>query len=547
MTLRRAILYAVLSGILIVLSLPHFDLWPLSWIAFVPLLIAIQKVDKLKSVFFLGLITGVIYFLGMTYWIIPLYPFAGSQYKLFNIFLTLLGSIALAAYSAVYVAGFAVILFSSLKRNCDFVLIAKAELRSKLRENVEMKKIRWRSGLLYIFSAAVFWTALEWVRGWFLSGYPWGYIGYAQWKDLPFIQLASITGVYGVSFLLILVNATISNLIIKWSKWREGIKSAIIPVCIILLTFVYGFIVMSQDLTNREKVKVVLVPGNIRQINKWQRRNLPKIFIKYLKTTVKAVDESTELIIWPETSIPTNLFSVRRAGYFRELKAVLKELNVDLFLGVSYDREMKSYNAAFLISSEGEILDSYYKIHLVPISESIPLKQYIPKQIWGKIVGLADFESGKRMTVFRLPKSGIPFGTVICFESAFPNLFRKFVKKGALFMGVITNDSWFEGTGCAEQHYAMAPFRAVENRVPIFHCGNGGISCIIDIYGRETEDKVVAFKRDSDGFVKGELTIGSNRRTIYTRYGDWFPIICSVLLIVFVSKSVYDYYRRRKQ
>jgi len=512
MKIRRAIFWSVLSGILFVLSLPHFNFWSLSWFALVPLLIVIQKIDRIKLVFLFGLITGAIYFLGMTYWIIPLYPFA-------NLFWTILGAISLALYSALYVALFALL----------------------------MKKIKWQSGLLYIFSASVFWTGLEWIRSWLFTGFPWGHIGYAQWKDLPFIQISSITGVYGISFLVIMVNATIAYFILKRSEWRATIKTLLLPACIFVFIFVYGFVVMSQDTKEQEKVKVLLVPGNIRQIDKWHRKNLPWIFAKYLKTTIEAVDEPIDLIIWPETAIPTNFFSIGRLDYLQKLNILVEELNTNLFLGMPYYNEQgEYYNAAFLISSEGTVLDSYYKIHLVPISESIPFKEYIPEQIREKIVGLADFESGEKMTIFRLPNKDIAFGSVICFESAFPNLFRKFVKKGALFMGVITNDAWFQGTGCAEQHYAMAMFRAIENRVSLFHCANGGISCIIDKYGRESTDKIIGFEKNSDGFIKGTLTVRNNT-TIYSRFGDWFAIFCCILLVGFAIKLGYDYYQQRKK
>ena len=169
---------AGISGILLILSFPSFNLFPLAWISLIPLLIALQSTSSWKSAFLHGYLTGAIFFLGLIYWIILLYPFA-------NIFLTTLGCLLLAAYLAVYVGVFSALLYG----------------------------LPWKSDLPFIFIVPAIWTGLEWVCSWMLTGLPWGSMGYTQWNNLPAIQIASITGVHGVSFIVVLLNATIADVI----------------------------------------------------------------------------------------------------------------------------------------------------------------------------------------------------------------------------------------------------------------------------------------------------------------------------------------------
>ena len=169
---------AGLSGILLILSFPSFNLFPLGWIGLIPLLIALQTTPSWKSAFLHGYLAGAIFFLGLVYWITLLYPFA-------NIFLTIFACLLLASYLSLYVGVFGVL----------------------------TRALPWKSGLPFIFMATATWTGLEWVRSWFLSGFPWGSMGYSQWNNLPAIQIASITGVHGVSFIVVFFNAVVADII----------------------------------------------------------------------------------------------------------------------------------------------------------------------------------------------------------------------------------------------------------------------------------------------------------------------------------------------
>jgi apolipoprotein N-acyltransferase len=240
----------------------------------------------------------------------------------------------------------------------------------------------------------------------------------------------------------------------------------------------------------------------------------------------KADATRPNLIVLPETAIPAPIFS-RQNAYRLQLEQILSDRRMYLLIGAPhYDPDSKVYNRVFLLSPSGEKLGSYSKMHLVPFGEYVPLSRYLPN-----LIQFEPYEPGKSINLFPIPTTeDAQMGISICFESVFPNLFRKFVKKGATVMGVLTNDAWYEGTAAPDQHFSVAPLRAVENRVPVFRCANGGISCIIDSHGNIITKPIQP--NDTQDFLIGQIPVGDQRHTLYTRYGDWFPILCFVVSII---------------
>ena len=490
---------AGISGFMLILSHPSFNLFPLAWVGLVPLLVSLKSTASWKSAFWLGYVAGVIFFLGLIYWILLLYPFA-------NIFLTTFGCLALAAYLAVYPAVFSVL----------------------------VHRLPWQSGALFIFIVPTIWTGLEWVRSWMVTGFPWGSMGYSQWNNLPAIQIASIAGVHGVSFVVVLLNATIANLIRTYSDWQRQLKATALPVVIIIACFIYGAFALSRPPRPASDVKMALVPGNVRQIDKWNPKNFPAIFKRYIDLIEEADAAHPDFIVLPETALPPGIFSVQNV-YRRRLERMLYNRQIYLLAGVPHSTpDSKVYNRVLLLSPAGEELGSYSKIHLVPFGEYVPLSRYLPN-----LIQFVPYEPGKSMDLFPVPSAeNAQMGIAICFESVFPNHFRKFVKKGASVMGILTNDAWYEGTAAPEQHFSAAPFRAVENRVPVFRCANGGISCIIDSFGRVITTRIQP--DDTQSLLIGEIVLSDQKKTLYTRYGDWFPILCFLVSIVLI---LYHYRR----
>ncbi len=513
---------AGISGILLILSFPSFNLFPLAWISLIPLLIALQSTSSWKSAFLHGYLTGAIFFLGLIYWIILLYPFA-------NIFLTTLGCLLLAAYLAVYVGVFSALLYG----------------------------LPWKSDLPFIFIVPAIWTGLEWVCSWMLTGLPWGSMGYTQWNNLPAIQIASITGVHGVSFIVVLLNATIADVIRTYLARKDQPNnhntsditnqkksfsrltfhaSRFIPIVIVIACLAYGAHTLSKPVDAASDFKIALVPGNVPQIEKWDPAYWPQIFEKYMNLVKAADAEEPDLIVLPETALRGEIFAFEGNIYIKQLKEILADQQIHLLTGTfHYTPEPKIYNSVFLLSPTGEKLGSYSKIHLVPFGEYVPVTRHLPNFIQLSY----GFEPGKSIDLFPIPHiENSQMGVVICFESVFPDLFRKFVKKGASVMGILTNDAWFDGTAAPEQHLAMAPLRAVENRIAVFRCANGGISCIIDAFGRITTPPIQA--NDTQNFLIGRIPLSDRAGTIYTRYGDWFPILCflvSGLIILYHHRA----------
>ena len=334
----RITIFAVFSGILLVLSHPSFNLFPLAWVGLVPLLIAARSVPNAKSAFRIGYISGLTFFGGLLYWIVLLYPFA-------NIFVTVLGYAALVAYAALYFAVFT-LLVHQLPR---------------------------KSGISFIFSRGSVLDGVGVDQKLVTDGLPWGSMGYSQWNNHAGIQIASIAGVYGVSFVLVLFNAAIAHLIISSSNWRSEIQGVVLPVAIVALTYVYGAVCLSGSENTAESVKLGLVPGNVSQAEKWKSEHAPKIFKRYLSLTEKANVANPDLIVWPETSIHPQILSGRAETYRQRLFRMLHEHQIHLLAGAPVrEADRKFYNSVFLLSPAGEKLGSYSKMHLVPFGEYVP-------------------------------------------------------------------------------------------------------------------------------------------------------------------------------
>lgn len=491
---------AVISGLLLILSQPNFNLFPLAWVGLIPLLVCLKLTSSWKAAFWCGYVTGAVFFFGMTYWIVLLYPYA-------NIVVTTFGCLALVAYLAVYPAIFSAVLYRLSKH----------------------------PGVRYIFIAPVIWIGLEWVRSWMLTGFPWGSMGYSQWNNLYAIQIASITGVHGVSFVVVLLNAAIANLICAYPNWQRQLKASALPLLIVIASLVYGVFSLSKPHQATSTIELALVPGNVPQEEKWQKQYLSKIFKKYVKLIKRADAAGPDLIVLPETAIPGAIFSAPNA-YRQNLEQTLSAQQINLLIGAPhYNPDSKVYNRVFLLSPSGEELGSFSKMHLVPFGEYVPLGRYLPNLIQFK-----PYEPGKSIDLFPIPSTADDqMGISICFESVFPNLFRKFVKKGATAMGILTNDAWFTGTAAPYQHFSVAPFRAVENRVPVFRCANGGISCIIDAHGRIITKRIEP--NGTEDYLYASIFVGDPQLTLYTRYGDWFPILCfagSIILLFYSNAAV---------
>jgi apolipoprotein N-acyltransferase len=508
----RNLSLALLSGVLLVLIFPKFNLSFLAWVALVPLFLAVEG-RNLKESFNLGFLAGLVSFMGILYWILPTIVSSGES-KLLG-FISLL---FLSSYLAIYYGLFCLLFrYASLKiTHYTFIL----------------------------FFAPALWVSLELSRAYLLSGFPWALLGYSQWNFTPIIQISEFTGVYGVSFLIVMVNVVLTQAG-RWfgfsrreeSLSKARVKRIALPLSLSALVFlsclVYGLIIIGTESftgngnspEEKSTTKIALLQGNIDQYMKWDKKYERMIKDTYGELVEMAAKENPQLIIWPETALPGYL---RRERQLQEwVEKVVGQTNAYHIIGSPEYREGDYYNAAFLISPQGEILGEYHKIHLVPFGEIVPLRPILSPFI-GVLNELGDFSPARERRLLRAPFGN--FAVLICWEGIFPHLVRKFVKDGADYLANITNDGWFLKTAAPFQHFIASIFRAVENRMSVIRVANTGVSAFIDQYGRIT-NKTQIFKKD----YLNSSVLRRNKQTFYTNYGDIFAYLCVALTIFFIA------------
>ncbi len=535
------ILLSSLSGILLVLCFPKFDLEILAWVALVPLLLTIRDKGS-KEAFILSYLCGAIFFTGLLYWI--------GAVTVYNK-LAPLGLLLLISYLSLYFGLFGLLLSMQNQKSND-------SLSRVPRNQKHRKKHRFHS-LRSLLVAASLWVCLEFIRSHLFSGFPWGLIGYSQHLNLPLIQISALTGVYGVSFLVVLVNVAIIECLcsVKGRKLLQPFRNSFLTGLVIsgrlLVAFFllggslfYGKGVLSKEMKGKS-LKMAIVQGNIPQEEKWDYQRQEDILAVYSKLTREVFKESPHLIVWPETALPAYLPEDRQL--LDKIFGLAKEANAYILLGTarreySYQQKCSGaallrlcFNSAFLISPSGGVETVYDKIHLVPFGEFVPLGRLFPQ--WERaILPEGGFEPGKDSTIFNL--HGSRFATLICFEAIFPHLVRDLTRRGAKFMVNITNDAWFGETAGPYQHLAMARLRTVENRIPLVRAANTGISCFIDSFGRSQVLEV----RGKRIFVRGVLIkeiVIPEQETFYARWGDVFVYGCLLLTLFSLAPAIWKW------
>lgn len=498
----------VLSACLLILSFPGFNLWLLAWIGLVPMLFAIEN-KKPYHAFLISYLIGALFFLGTVYWLIHV---------------TLPGMIIVVLYLALYFGIFGLI--------CNYYL-----------QTTNDKRRTTKYYLLPIIPAA--WVALEFLRAHFITGFGWNLLGYSQSSILPVIQIADMTGVYGVSFLVVMVNSAIYLTIREVRKKNYHFIPLAIAAAVLFITCYYG-IFRTRNIFTGEKLRVAVVQGNIPQVKKWDLSFREDILNKYERLTRQVACQYPELIIWPETSVPGFLES--EPELLGRVTKLAKDIGAPLLVGAPReDPEKKNayYNSTFLVNADGRVAGRYDKMHLVPFGEYVPLRALLGFVENFAPSPIGDFTSGKDHTVFnffisrsakgqgqawRLTKR-IKFSTLICFEDIFPGLAGEFARRDALFLVNMTNDAWFGRTSAAYQHVQNSVFRAVETRLNVIRAANTGVSCFINQKGEITG--MVESGGQSmfvDGFCVGEIIL-TRARTFYTLYGDLFAYLCLLAAI----------------
>lgn len=484
-------LWPLLSACLLVLSFPPFNLAVLAWIALVPLMVGLQGQPSVRS-FLQGWGTGILFFAGLVQWIV------------------LLGVVNWLEFSgAVLCMGLTVGLFG-------------------LAISVTSKHL----SLPLVISAPILWVTLEYVRSHAgVLRLPWGLLAHSQYLNLPLIQMASWTGVYGVSFLLVMANAVIAQIILSirerrhltpFQLSRPVVAQAVMAAVIIGGCHVYGYAVLSAS-PSFSSLRIAVIQANIPQDAKWK----PALRERHLAEHVALTKETARrdhpsLIVWPELSVQGRLqqdmqLRTRMTGLAQEVGGyLLVGSSVSPKFGNREFKEEHVFNSAFLIAPDGTVRGQYNKIMLLPFAEYLPYKDLVA---WPKrYVSMDDTVPGTEYTLFTV--DGHRIAALICWETIFPDLVREFVNRGAEVIVNMTNEAWFGDTAAPYQFLSMNVFRAVENRISIARSANTGVSAVIDAYGRII-GRVEEEGRDT--FVEGSLTIEVPVRatlSMYSKYGD---------------------------
>ena len=512
--------YALLSGLMLFLSFPKIDFYLLAWIALVPLLLFLYGKDKWTA-FKAGFFAGIIYFFGTTYWIYN----SINQYGSVPLLPSLLIVLFLCAYLSLYPAIFS-LFYSLYIKKTDYPVM---------------------------FIAPILWTTLEYVRSYALSGFPWSSLGYSQYKFLPFIQIADITGIYGISFLIVAVNGAIADILLLKRRHDERPLYSFLPTfsgfviisLALISTLAYGLFRLNQQRPGSD-ITVAVAQGNIEQDKKWDPSYQKMVLDTYKEISLSVAGNKPDLIIWPETSAP--FYFGNNKVLTDDMVAFQKQLNSYLLFGSvmlkeqylksrkqgngkkPQKSELRATNSVILLNKDGNVSYIYDKIHLVPFGEYVPLRSllfFVEKLT----VGIGDYSPGYSYTKAVTPFGS--FGTLVCYEIIFPGLVRKFYTRGGDFMVTITNDAWFGNTNGPYQHFSMSVFRAIENRKPVVRAANTGISGFIDSSGRIVNKTSLFQKTSIVGKVRTDRTLSA-----YTKYGDIFSYLCIVCsLLLFIKKK----------
>jgi apolipoprotein N-acyltransferase len=487
---------SALSGLLLASAFPLPDYTFLAWVGLIPLVLMMQS-RPFKS----GFVAGAVFFAGTLYWV--------------NIVMTTYGHLPAAVSFLLYLllAGYLALFWG---------VATWAACRLKEFRNYP-----------YALTLPVLWVALEFLREFLLTGFPWATLGYSQHSWLTMIQSADLFGVYGLSYLILLGNVVLgeSALALLGKRSRPfPVKAGIFTAMLVLLNYGYGHWSLRQDLESRpESLQVALVQGNIPQDLKWHPDNQLSTVNAYRNLSLHAAQiGAQDLIVWPEAAMP---FYFQDGGLLAEAVAELPmQTGAALLFGSpAYLRDpggLRYLNSAFLLSPTAQILGRSDKVHLVPFGEYVPLSGFMPF-VSKLVAGIGDYSPGK---INPLPFGGHQLGALICYEVVFPELARESVRLGSDLLVNITNDAWFGRSSAPWQHLAMARFRAVENRVWLVRAANTGVSAFIAPSGRVIK-KTGLFETT---FLTGAVGLGA-RPGLYSHMGDLIPgafLVISLLWLV---------------
>lgn len=525
---RFRIFLIVISSLMLGFSYPPFQIGVFAAFAFVPFFIAFESIDNYGTAFRYSYLWLIIIHIIALYW-------TGGFTHCKDYYLIIAGILLIIFHPFFYLPAIAAFVF--------------------IRKQYGFK--------ISILSFPLVWLSIEYSRTLTQFAFPWLTLGNTQTYDLSVIQITEITGVYGLSFWLLVINVLSYYLYAKLTlkEWKylsaRSIQFVIIIIIIYFLPKIYGIIKLQncedKKLPVTKSTRIGIVQPNIDPFEKWE--GFSDWQLKILQDLTHDVSKyDVDLVIWPETAVPFYLLHPVNKEYFDLIKNQVDILKINLLTGVPDiiyypidDRVPKSskltsdgqkydtFNSTILLQHDSNEITKYAKMILVPFSERVPYSEelhFLNAMQWN--FGLGGWGIGADTTIFHFQQNDtttVSFCNLICYESIYPGFVANFVRKGAEFITVITNDSWWGNTSGAYQHAQYAILRAVENRRWVIRCANGGISCFINPNG-EVLYPAKLFERT---IVTNRITL-NRELTFFSKHGDWFPEIC-VIVLSFVLAS----------
>jgi len=463
---------AAFSGTILALAMPTPGFWPLAWFGLIPLLLTLKDAST-RTAIATGSVAGLVY-----------YGIVLSWMRIF-------GYLPWAALAAVQSVGFAM-----------FALTAARLAPSKTGS----------AGYLLVPAA---WTMLQWLRSLGPYGFTWASLAHSQANAAAFAQIASVTGPWGLDYIV-----CAANLLVAQAIANGELRGFAVAAGLFLTSHFAGYGIVLLTPISKPVTRVAIIQGNVKQDVVPDVGYVTRTLDTYTTISRQVACSQPDLIVWPETTLPTPL---NHTVIEPRLSALARELRAGLLIG-AYDTPgpplAPSYNAAFSYDQHGRRQDVYHKVHLVPYGEFVPLRKLMPF-LKNYAVRDQDVLAGHSYDPIRSQIGKI--GVCICFESIFPQIARYQARKGAKALVVLTNDAWFLRTDAAKQHLAMAQLRAIENRRYLVRAAATGISAIVDPFGR-TKAATNIFERS---IVTSNISL-LHTPTIYTQFGDYFAYACTL-------------------
>ncbi len=477
---NASLLLPLISGIALWLAFPPFSIFPLAWVGLIPYLHFLTRRPGWGRTLMGHLLLSLAYFGGVLYWIPRvMVTFGGFGWPAaIGVFMLLL----------LLLAGF-LFPFTLLTR----VVAARSEPQA-------------------LVCAAGFWLLTEVVRNYYaVNGFPWALLGYSQYPYLWIIQIADLGGVYLISFLVVVVNASLLALF----RFR-AFKFVALAVSLMVAANLYGmYRAYFWNPPKAKQVEAAIVQPNI-ELAAGKEHYAAKYFEELPAGYRQAVQKGARWVIFPEAQNP--YFFTQDFYYRNFLTRLVSAVGADLlFNSTSVESETRYFNSAYMLGKGGKVVYRYDKQHLVPFGEYVPAKEWL-SFVDPLTKEVSAFTPGKDYELGRV--GDLKFATLICYEGIFPEIAREFEKRGAEIFVIITNDAWYGRTAAPEQHLQIAAFRAIENRRMILRAANSGYSAVIDPLGR--------FRRRT-GLFQSDVILadaaGYDGRTPYSYLGEWLNIV----------------------